>query len=670
MPDMSDIKTYKTLLQKARTPEEAVMMEQLRAIVHNIPVLYGVLSLAAVIHGLAFISTAPYYLTLLMPLFFISLSIIRLTYWTKNRAANLDPVIARRRLRVLEIITSCVFAAMVSWAWLLLPYADQEHRLYLAFVVSFTGAVGTLCAMPRPRIVALGLSGTFIAFCFMFLGDASPAYYFMAIVLAKCYLVFFLFARLHAQRVRKTIMLYYDLISENERASGLAESNRFLALSDTLTGLPNRRRFFEYITHFFGKCPHGQLPVVGLIDLDGFKPINDVFGHAAGDAVLVETAQRLKNLSSRYSGAVARLGGDEFAYVLPWSTRPEDVNRFAHEVISAISEPFDLQNGDICRVSASIGYSSRRFDVGEAKHLLEQADFALFRAKESNRDMVMEFSSKHAGIKRREIRIQQAFKNADLDKEIYLLFQPVVNSSSGEVSYWEALARWDSPEIGTVSPGEFVPIAEKAGLTQEMTKVIFDKAIRQLREWPENFGVSVNLSAQDVNSPKCIDSLINKLADLPPALCRRVSIEVTESSLLTDFAEVRNNLLRFRELGVQIALDDFGTGFSSLRYLQELEFDTIKIDRSFISSISESEKSFGLVRTISRLCRTLSVACVAEGVETREQLEFVRSAGCTLVQGYFYAKPLSADDVLSYVNGELVFEGYRRANSTKHKSVA
>ncbi|HBU36108.1 MAG TPA: hypothetical protein DEB28_18425, partial [Hyphomonas sp.] len=169
--------------------------------------------------------------------------------------------------------------------------------------------------------------------------------------------------------------------------------------------------------------------------------------------------------------------------------------------------------------------------------------------------------------------------------------------------------------------------------------------------------IAVNLSAQDVNSRQCTDLLASMLIRQPPSLRQRISIEVTESSLLTDFTEVHNNLLKFRELGVKIALDDFGTGFSSLRYLQELEFDIVKIDRSFISSIDHNQKSFGLVRTISRLCRSLSIACVAEGVETREELDHVRSAGCHLVQGYIFTKPLMAEKMLPYLTGELKFDG-------------
>ncbi|WP_273243147.1 putative bifunctional diguanylate cyclase/phosphodiesterase [Hyphomonas atlantica corrig.] len=657
MQRISDIKHYRAMLHNARSMDEAVMMEQIRATTQNLPALYVMLCVAAFSLGLCFLEAAPLYLTLGIPAFFIVGSILRISHWQMSQADFTDPDKAKRDFRAMEIGSVTIFIVLGGWICLLFPYAEGARETQLALFTGLIGPVGMMCSMPRPRIVAIGLIGTLFVFSALFVLAHPASYSFIVVPMAVSYLVFFKVSYAHKQRIVESVNLHSELVSENERASGLAESNRFLALSDTLTGLPNRRRFFEQINLFFDRCPDGEMPIVGLVDLDGFKPLNDVFGHSAGDAVLVETAARLKTAVARWGGVVARLGGDEFAYVLPWDMCRKDVLDFSEELVKQVGHPVILPSGDTSRVSASIGLSSRGFEVASAKDLLEQADFALFRAKEQAAGAVVEFSSRHAESKRREVLVHQAFKNARLDREIHLVFQPIIDTHDGTISRCEALARWDSPEIGMVPPGEFVPIAEKAGMTQEMTLAVFRKVIAQLKVWPDNACIAVNLSAQDVNSRQCTDLMASMLIRQPPSLRKRISIEVTETSLLTDFTEVHKNLMKFRELGVKIALDDFGTGFSSLRYLQELEFDIVKIDRSFVSSIESNDKSFGLVRTISRLCRSLSIACVAEGVETREELEHVRAAGCHLVQGFYFSTPLTAEKMLPYLTGEESFEG-------------
>ena len=658
MLNYHDLAKYRGMLQKARTSHDAVVMEQMRAITENLPQLYAMLSVAVAALGLSFLGKAPLYLTAGVPVVFVAVSLFRIYRWRNADKELSSPRLLKKGLSFLHRVTLLVFVGLGGWVWSLLPYANETERLMLAFFVAFTGAAATICGMSHPRIVASTLSLTFLQFCVLFLGHGERFYPFMAVQLAVSYLVFYHFSASYKKRIVQTVVLHNELMSENERSSGLAESNRSLALSDTLTGLPNRRRFFEEIALYFTRCPEGKLPVVGLVDLDGFKPINDVFGHAAGDVVLVETARRLQEVVGD-AGAVARLGGDEFAYVLPWDTPQAVAVRIAYDIVATVEKPFRLPNGDAARVSTSIGFSSRKFAVESAQELLEQADFALFRAKEVQLGCAVEFSASHAATKRRETLVQQAFRNADLEKEIHLVFQPIVNSTDGSISRCEALARWDSPEIGIVSPNEFVPVAERAGMTQEMTRIILRKTIAQLKVWPDTVRVSVNLSAQDVNSRHTTDVLAGMLIRESQKLRECICIEVTESSLLTDFEEVRLNLLKFRDLGLNIALDDFGTGYSSLRYIQELEFDIVKIDRSFIASVEENSKSFGLIRVIQQLCRSLSIACVVEGVETPEQLDKARLAGCHFVQGYLYSEPLLPREIAPYLTGEKRFPDYR-----------
>lgn len=669
MLSKTDIQTYRKMLQNARTPEEAVMMEQLRAITQNIPALYLMLVIAVIALGSTFLQQAPDVLTIGVPTVFVLLGAIRLLIWHHGQKGMLHPEKVQRKLLQVELLTSLLFASLGLWVWALLPYASDQERLYLSFFTAFTGASSTICGISRPRLVGMCIFLTLSVFCILFFDPDEQFYYFATAQIAVTYLVFFLASQSYKRRLAQSVVLLNRLNAENRRASELADTNQSMALTDMLTGLPNRRKFFQDVDAAYNPKTDKRTPVVGLIDLDGFKPINDVFGHTAGDAVLIETAKRLRRVLGE-DASVARLGGDEFAYILPKSVSQKDVKRIAQRIVNAMSEPVRLPNKDTSRVSASVGYSSRAFPVKSARDLMEQADFALFRAKEHKIGRAVEFSAVHAESQMREAVIHQAMKKADLDAELRLVFQPIVNSTDGEVTRCEALARWDSPELGSVPPLEFVSIAEKMGMTQQLTRVVVRKALAHLRDWPELASMSVNLSAQDIISRETSDALVAIILTEPEEVRRRLVLEVTESSLLNDMEEARHNLMKFRFLGLKIALDDFGTGYSSLRYLQDLEFDIVKIDRSFGAAIDSTARGLGLVATIQHLCRSLNIECIIEGIETRQQLEVARSAGCRFVQGYLYSAPLEAKDVRAYFAREKRFPGYRELLQGAKRDVA
>ena len=665
----TNINTYRRMLQNARTPEEAVTMEQLRAISQNIPALYLMLTVAAIALGATFVGNAPALLTVGIPGIFVALSTIRLAFWKFGDSRLMHPEEARTKLKQIEVLTSALFLFLGVWVWLLLPYASGEERLYLSFFTAFTGASSTICAISRPRLVGVCLFMTLGVFCLLFFDWNERFYFYATMQLGVTYLVFFLASRTYKMRLAQSVVLLNRLNAENRRSSELADTNESMALTDMLTGLPNRRQFFQDVDASYDPKTDEKLPVIGLIDLDGFKPINDVFGHTAGDTVLVETARRLKRVLGD-KASVSRLGGDEFAYILPRTVSQKEAKRIAQQIVNAMNEPVQLPNRDTSRVSASVGYSSRAFAVKSAHDLLEQADFALFRAKEHKVGQAIEFSASHVESQLREAVVHQALKKADLEKELRLVFQPIVNSTDGAVNRCEALARWDSPQLGSVPPLEFVAIAEKMGMTQQLTRVVVRKALEQLRRWPELPSMSVNLSAQDIISRETSDSLVAMILAEPESVRERLVLEVTESSLLNDMEEARYNLMKFRFMGLKIALDDFGTGYSSLRYLQELEFDIVKIDRSFGAAINTTARGLGLVATIQHLCRSLAIECIIEGIETREQLETARSAGCRLVQGYLYAAPLDALELHAYLTGEKKFPSYRELLEGPARDVA
>jgi diguanylate cyclase (GGDEF)-like protein len=654
----TDIQTFQTMLQNARSPKEAVMMEQLRAVSQNIPALYLLLTIAMIAMGSTFVGVAPLWLTVGAPSCAIVFTAIRLLAWFHTRNHMIDPDSARRQMLRIEILTACLFGGLALWVWTLLPYSNAEQRLYLAFFTAFTGASSTICGIPRPRIVAMSLTLTIGFFVLLFFNLTERFYLYATVQIAITYFVLFLASHSYKLRLAQSVVLLNHLNEQNRRSVALADTNQSMALTDMLTGLPNRRSFFQDVDASYDPKTDKILPVVGLIDLDGFKPINDVFGHSAGDAVLAETACRLKRVLGD-NASVSRLGGDEFAYILPATMSQEEVERIGQSIVNVMNEPFSLPSKEISRVSASIGYSSRSFPVQSARDLLEQADFALFRAKEQKVGRAMEFSASHAQTQMRDAVVHQALKKADLDAELRLVFQPIVNSTDGEMTRCEALARWDSPELGSVSPMEFVAIAEKAGMTQQLTQVVVRKALEHLHLWPDLQSMSVNLSAQDIICRETSDALVAMFLAVPESVRHRLVLEVTESSLLTDLEEARYNLMKFRFLGLKTAIDDFGTGYSSLRYLQELEFDIVKIDRSFGAALDSKARGLGLVATIQHLCRSLSIECIIEGIETKQQLEIARSAGCRYVQGFLYSPPIEAADLAPYLTGEKGFMSYR-----------
>ena len=647
----TQIHKYRAMLQNARTPEEAVMMEQLRAITQNIPSLYIMLGVSVLTLGLSFKGAAPNWLCMGVPAAVTVLSGIRVLRWRDIATGVIDPQLVRPALFQQEVVMVALYVLMGLWVLALMPYADRDGITSLAFFTAFTGAVASLCALSRPRVVGVSLALTLAVYAVLFLNKDVHFYPYAGVQIGAAYFVFILASRSYKSRLVHSVALLNRLNAENRRSADLAEKNQSMALTDMLTGLPNRRWFFQEIDSYCAACdpcPASDMPVIGLVDLDGFKPINDVFGHAAGDAVLIETAKRLKAVLGE-AACVARLGGDEFAYTLPAGINQEETANAAGRIISAMAEPFRLPNNETSRVSASVGYSSRAFPVSSVRDLLEQADFALFRAKEHKIGRAMEFSASHAESQLREAMVLQALKKANLEKELELVFQPIVNSTDGEIQKVEALARWTSRDLGSVAPLEFVAVAEKAGLTQQLTRAVLRKALDQLRAWPELPAMSVNLSAQDVISRETSDTLVAMLLDEPESVRDRLILEVTESSLLTDLEEARYNLLKFRVLGLKIALDDFGTGYSSLSYLQRFPLDDLKIDLSFVRGMDRSTEDYEIVKTIIGLAHGLGLKVIAEGIERPTQRDMLAALGCDSGQGYLFSPPLAEPDAEAFL---------------------
>jgi diguanylate cyclase (GGDEF)-like protein/PAS domain S-box-containing protein len=414
----------------------------------------------------------------------------------------------------------------------------------------------------------------------------------------------------------------------------------YMAHHDGLTSLANREHFRERLEQALDQAGGKRLGVL-CIDLDLFKNVNDSFGHPVGDRLLKQVAERLAT-AIRGPNLAARLGGDEFAVILAADVSPNEASACATQLIEMLSAPYDIDGKDMV-IGASIGIALSPGDGSTSEELMRNADMALYQAK-SDGGGVHHFFEKEMdrqAQKRRdmELDLRRAFANGEFE----LHYQPLVAIASDRISGFESLLRWRHPDKGMISPAEFIPVAEDIGLITQLGEWVLREACSQAMKWPHDIKVAVNLSPVQFRSRNLVQVVISALAQsgLAPT---RLELEITESILLAETDANLAILHQLRELGVSISMDDFGTGYSSLSYLRSFPFDKIKIDRSFVKDLAQRPDCVAIVRAISGLGRSLNITTTAEGVETEDQLDWLRAEGCNEVQGFLFsaARPAAA----------------------------
>lgn len=432
-----------------------------------------------------------------------------------------------------------------------------------------------------------------------------------------------------------------------ERQRVLSERVREMALQDSLTGLPNRAAFIEQLDRAIARATRRGLEVAVLfLDLDGFKDVNDSLGHEAGDKLLIAIAKRLRGCL-RPEDTVARLGGDEFTILIEEAPDVRAAVRVAERIAVALAEPVDLEGRSVA-VTSSIGIALTGPNGHRGSDLMRDADEAMYRAKGEGKARHAVFETgMHAGALAR-LELEGDLRGAAERGELVLHFQPVVTLATLDVVGVEALVRWRHPRRGLLYPGDFLAVAETSGLIVPLGRWVLDEACRQLRIWQERYpsdpplNVGVNLSAREFRQSDLSDHASRVLHELrlPPG---SLTIELTEGLLITqeDIATVA--LARLKSIGVRVAIDDFGTGHSSLAYLKRFPVDLIKIDKSFVLGLGHDPKDAGIVGVLVQFARIMDMALVAEGVETEQQAEQLLSLGCTVGQGYFFARPQDAE---------------------------
>ena len=442
----------------------------------------------------------------------------------------------------------------------------------------------------------------------------------------------------------------FNRMAENRQQT--EETLRNLAHHDPLTQLPNRALFHERLTEALDTGGRvNRMVAVHFLDLDHFKDVNDTLGHPAGDLLLQQVSERLK-ACLRKSDTVARLGGDEFAVIQTNLVDDSGITVLAERMVEALTTPFDLADERV-NTGTSIGITVFPQDGTVADNLLKNADQALYRAKQEGRAGYRMFDpNMNAEIQARkalEVDLREALDSED---QIFLTYQPQIEIATGRIAGVEALVRWRHPVRGMVSPGEFIPVAEQTRLISQITEIVLRAACRQGKAWRDaglpDMRVSVNLSPADFKRPDVVD-MITGILDDTGFDAHSLELEITEGMVMSGVEEVIETLHKLHAIGVELAIDDFGTGFSSMSYLKKFPVDRLKIDQSFMRGIENNVEDRSITKAIIKLGHSLGLKVIAEGVETEEQLEFLRIRHCQEAQGYLISRPIEADEFAVFV---------------------
>ncbi len=425
---------------------------------------------------------------------------------------------------------------------------------------------------------------------------------------------------------------------------GVLRKIRHLATHDDLTGLPNRICFEGLLDTQIEHSENDPLAVL-FLDLDGFKHVNDTLGHGVGDKLLQQVSDRMSTCIAK-RGLVSRHGGDEFSVTISEFASKDNVTNLANQLVNVLSPDYVIDGFNV-RIGASVGMSFYPEDAKTAGDLKRNADFAMYHAKSQGSNCIRAFDQEIASTYQQRLQLKDDLKQAIDEQQFYLVYQPQVGINANVVEGLEALIRWNHPVKGFISPEVFISIAEESGQILEIGDWVLDEACRQMAEWHTNglagMQIAVNVSAMQFMRQdfiEYVEQTCQKHALQPNCL----ELEITESVLVTDVQQVIDTCHKLRELKIKVAIDDFGTGYSSLSYLQELPVDTLKIDRAFVSGLDDIT-SKSVAKTIVTLAQSFGLETVAEGVETDEQADMIAELGCDYIQGYFYSKPVTAEEL-------------------------
>ncbi|MGF6571233.1 diguanylate cyclase/phosphodiesterase [Paraburkholderia fungorum] len=628
-----------------------LVRSQLQAFSRQIPLIYFMLVVNTLAVAVTHLQSAPAWLSIYMPAAFCVLCIARGVHWWKLRHRVITDDQAVPELRRLIAFASLFGIAFSCWSLLLFPYGSAFEQSQVAFYMATTMVGCVFCLMHLRAAALLLLSIVILSFSGFLIYTRSPVFIAMTIDMALVGFALAVIIQLYYRTFAGVVHAQRELQLSQQKTQRLSDDNFRLASIDSLTDLPNRRSFFASLRAMSEQAlSTGDGFNVGLIDLDGFKQVNDIYGHACGDLVLQEVGLRLLALAEP-GLFFARLGGDEFGILVQYKLSNERLVELGQRICDALSYPYRVA-GNVAELSGTIGWAAFPEAGVTVAQVFERADAALYVGKEGRRGTPVIFSTEHETRIRRSSLVTQELRHADLESELFLEFQPIYDLHTHRPTGLEALGRWHNERLGAVRPEEFIRIAERTELILRITEILLHKALDEVARWPCELYLSFNLSAIDISTSARARRLIDIVTQsgVPP---HRVSFEITETAVTRDFEQAHSALTMIKQAGCRVSLDDFGTGYSSLSYVHRLPFDTIKIDRSFVTDVDTNSASKKIVKSVLDLCRNLGLECVVEGLETATQAEVVRTLGASAVQGYLFSRPMRASAVAGYLQTAL-----------------
>lgn len=625
----------------------ALTLAQYEAFSKQVPLLYFILVVSMISVAWTHADVAPDWMVIYIPVVITIISTHRAFGWLKPRKTAITAEEAYSRLRSTNRLAAPLAIFCVGWALMLLPLGNAYQQSHVAFYMAIT-VVGIIFCLMHLRSAALLVTALVnVPFLIAMLLSGKPTFIATGfnVILVSIALVVVLLA--HYRDFRQLGLSRQVLQEQNAAMQALSDDNLRLANLDSLTLLSNRRRFFHNLDRAFSRAGADKTQLaVGVIDLDGFKPVNDMYGHSTGDKVLAAIGRRLA-AKEEANLLIHRLGGDEFALIRTGTFTEADVTALGMAICDTIADP--IQIGTVMvQVTGSLGVAIYP-DVGlSGQDLYERADYALYAAKRRQRAGTVVFNEEQAEELSRQKIVEEALLQADLKRELSLVYQPIIDIISGRVAGFEALARWVSPSLGVVSPGEFIPIAEHNGRIAPMTRTLLEKALEAARAWPDDVYLSFNLSPHDMTTQEGTLRIlaIVEASGINPA---RINFEITETAVMHDFKQAKVSAKMLRHLGASVSLDDFGTGFSSLSHVHRLPLSKLKIDGSFVRNINEEPSSYKIVKSVLALCADMGLDTVIEGVETENELKVLRTLGARWVQGFYFARPMPDSETLAAV---------------------
>ena len=615
-----------------------------RSVSHRAPLLYLAVIFNALLVAWAFSARAPLPLLLVAP-GIVGMAASRALYWLPARVATRSVERLRTDITAMQRLGGWGALVFVAWSLGLYPYGDTGQRELLHFVMAVTMFAAILGMAHAPETaIRLALAFTLPWSLFVLATGHSDA---LAMSLAQVFVTAILLTMTQVQhRDFVRLELSRQLLSRRERQTAeLASAHYQQATVDHLTGGRNRRAILECLEEHLSGPEDTVQPWLALFDLDGFKHINDTYGHAAGDHVLRAVNQRIGQIAG--VTAHGRLGGDEFAILFDGAFDTDTVTAAARALSTTIRAPIPF-NGATLRLCGSIGLY--RVQGSTASACLERADAALYKAKELGDGAIVAFGAEDEIALQRRITVMRQFNDCALGERLRLLYQPIFDCRDGKVVGMEALARWSPDGVEWQAPGEFLAIADATGRTGELTRLVLARTLAECRPMETGLEVSINLAARDVvreGLAEAIAGIVTEAGASPSS----VMLEVTERALQLDPKRAAAQLIALREQGFRIALDDFGAGWSSLSQLRDLPLDRIKLDRQLVGALATDPGARAVTGMIVALAWQLGIGCSIEGVESEAQANAARALGIHLMQGYHFGRPEPAAEVLRVYAG-------------------